>query len=528
MEVIEGDALPIKVHGLLRLRLGLRGGYRERMLQNNSLTGMVPPGIWTSFPSPLEIYLASNKFTGVDLTKWCENLVSRNWNYSGPQQNVSLVHNEIRTVILPTLLRKSQLNAITDPNRLHIVSTEFCYYSPVFTGRYLISFLFIGIDFAFGWVASFDGTAAKVSNCTGLEGIPGAVHVRIKLRRAKALQDIQEALKKEGVKPPFFTYGELKDATGNFSEENTLGKGGFGAVYKAVHKEGILAVKLLFRAEQNIHEFLNEYAKNKNLAESLWGPVHEHHPLTWPQRLKICLDVARGLSYLHEELQPKILHRDIKPQNILLDKGWNAKIADFGLARPVNDDDITQMATKILGTRGYYSPEYATLGILSEKLDVYSYGVVVLEIISGRRCIDFSRPADEIYLRAWAMKLYTQDRLEDVAERYLLENGTPKDEIVAVLKMGLSCLQENPAKRPSMSQLVHILAGSSADLAFDIVDELRDHQRVTMLQNVMNTPSTSSIGGREAPAEREDRALLNSNPSYDAQRAIEMSLTLPR
>jgi serine/threonine protein kinase len=123
--------------------------------------------------------------------------------------------------------------------------------------------------------------------------------------------------------------------------------------------------------------------------------------LDWSKRFNICVGIARGLAYLHEELQPCIIHRDIKAANILLDKNLNAKIADFGTAR-LFPDDVTQVLTqKIVGTRGYLSPEYATCGHLTQKLDVYSFGVLLLEIVSGRKVIDYNRPPEEINLCNW-------------------------------------------------------------------------------------------------------------------------------
>ncbi|KAL2652591.1 hypothetical protein R1flu_020719 [Riccia fluitans] len=128
--------------------------------------------------------------------------------------------------------------------------------------------------------------------------------------------------------------------------------------------------------------------------------------LNWDQKFKICLGVAKGLYYLHEELHPKIIHRDIKAQNILLDKNWEAKIADFGLALPVQERSTsgsTQVATRIGGTLGYFSPEYATSGKVTEKLDVYSFGILVLEILAGRKCIDpfLTNAPEQIYLKDW-------------------------------------------------------------------------------------------------------------------------------
>ncbi|KAL3701014.1 hypothetical protein R1sor_019036 [Riccia sorocarpa] len=326
-------------------------------------------------------------------------------------------------------------------------------------------------------------------------------------KRVKDLRQLQEELEKEDVRPPFYKYEGLRAATRNFSDENELGKGGFGAVYKAeLADRSTVAVKLLFPSEQSMTDFLKEtvvitgikhmhlvqlkgccvrdkkrmlvyeFAENGNLAQALWGKERSFI-LTWAQRLKICVGVAKGLSYLHEELQPRIIHRDIKPHNILLDKDWNAKIADFGLARTMQGDEGTQ-ATTIGGTVGYVSPEYSTQGLITEKLDVYSYGILILEIVSGRKCIEPSAHPDEFYLRNWAFKLHREDCLSNMAEKALLES-VPAQEIEFVLKIALSCVQAAHEKRPSMSEVVIMLTGNTSHVAINIVDKPLQQQQVS-------------------------------------------------
>ncbi|KAL3690105.1 hypothetical protein R1sor_016414 [Riccia sorocarpa] len=329
---------------------------------------------------------------------------------------------------------------------------------------------------------------------------------RIILRRffgdsPENLRQIQEELAKQDVRPPFYKYEELRAATKNFSKENELGKGGSGAVYKAeLADKSTVAVKLLYSTEQSLTDFLKEavvvtgikhrnlvqlkgccirdkkrilvyeLAENGNLAQALWGHGGSVF-LNWAQRVKICIDVAKGLSYLHEELRPKIIHRDINPQNILLDKDWNAKIADFGLARHMKKDEGTQTIT-IQGTWGYVSPEYITQGLITEKLDVYSYGIVLLEIISGRKCVDPLAPAEEFYLQQWAFNLYKAGCLWKMAEKALL-NSVPPEEIESLLKMALSCLQANYEDRPAMSAVVIMLTGNAFGLGMDTTGFIR-------------------------------------------------------
>ncbi|KAL2622107.1 hypothetical protein R1flu_002312 [Riccia fluitans] len=318
------------------------------------------------------------------------------------------------------------------------------------------------------------------------------------IRKSRELDEIQRDLARENVKPPFFSYYDLKAYTRNFSSSAILGKGGFGTVYKADLPDGkVLAVKKLEPTEQNVADFFKEvvnitgikhrhliqlmgccvrdnqrrlliyeYAENRSLAEALWG---QERPfvLSWKRRFNICLGVARGLSYLHEELQPTIIHRDIKPQNILLDKDYNAKIADFGLIRPARTEDFTSVTSNIAGTKGYLSPEYAIEGIVSEKLDVYSFGVVLLEIVSGKKCLDRTAPEDSVYLRDWAFRLPKEEMLISLLDKELTEDHN-EEEVVLVLEIALACCQYDWAKRPTMTQVVNKLMKHS-DVAIDIV-----------------------------------------------------------
>ncbi|CAK9866650.1 unnamed protein product, partial [Sphagnum jensenii] len=230
------------------------------------------------------------------------------------------------------------------------------------------------------------------------------------------------------VQPTIFAYNELKVATRDFHPDTKLGEGAYGVVYKGTFQGNQVAVKQLFKNnQQNIDEFINEvitisgvkhpnlvklkgccittsskrllvyeYVENNDLAETLF----EHkgnHVLTWPMRFNIILGVACGLRYLHEN-QPRIIHRDIKASNILLDKKFCAKIADFGLAFLFPDDKTHMSMVEIAGTKGYLAPEYVTRGRLTDKVDVFSFGVVALEVISGRKNIDYTLPPDNIYL----------------------------------------------------------------------------------------------------------------------------------
>ncbi|KAL0000773.1 hypothetical protein SO802_014554 [Lithocarpus litseifolius] len=280
-----------------------------------------------------------------------------------------------------------------------------------------------------------------------------------------------------------FTYAELKRATNGFKEE--LGKGSFGAVYKGALNKGkkLVAVKRLeklveegereFRAEmraigrthhRNLVRLLGfcteeskrllvyEYMSNGSLADLLFGAMWRPD---WNERLRIALDVSRGILYLHEECEAPIIHCDIKPQNILMDDCWNAKISDFGLAKFLMPDQ-TRTFTGARGTRGYVAPEWHKNIPISVKADVYSYGIVLLEIVCCRKNIDVNASAaEEIVLSSWAYKCFAARDL------YKLVIGEEVDmmSLEKMVKVGLWCIQEEPALRPSMKNVVLMLEG---------------------------------------------------------------------
>ncbi|CAN6293196.1 unnamed protein product [Urochloa humidicola] len=259
--------------------------------------------------------------------------------------------------------------------------------------------------------------------------------------------DILGATELQG--PTSFYYRDLKAATNNFSEKSKLGEGGFGDVYKGLLKNGkTVAVKRLivmetsrtkadFESEvkliSNVHhrnlvrllgcsrkgsEFLlvYEYMANGSLDKFLFG--ERQGTLNWRQRFNIIVGMARGLAYLHQEFHVCIIHRDIKSSNVLLDDDFQPKIADFGLARLLPDDH-SHLSTKFAGTLGYTAPEYAIHGQLSEKVDTYSFGVVVLEILSGRKSNDTRLEPETQYLLEWAWKLYESDNLMALVDESL-------------------------------------------------------------------------------------------------------------
>ncbi|KAL3511789.1 hypothetical protein ACH5RR_024506 [Cinchona calisaya] len=295
-----------------------------------------------------------------------------------------------------------------------------------------------------------------------------------------------------GVIRTTFSYEELALATDNFSVNNLLGEGGFGYVYKGVlHNGKEVAIKQLklgsgqgereFQAEvetiSRVHHrhlvplvgycisgdqrlLVYEFVPNKTLEFHLHGKGHLS--INWASRMKIAMDSAKGLAYLHEECHPKIIHRDIKAANILLDDDFEAKVADFGLARIYSDTD-THVSTRVMGTFGYLAPEYALTGKLTEKSDVFSFGVMILELITGRRPIDKAQHYLDDNIVDWARPLLTQ-ALEDGNFGTLVDSRLQKDydstEMARMVACAAVCVRHLARRRPRMSQIVQALEGS--------------------------------------------------------------------
>ncbi|XP_047310633.1 cold-responsive protein kinase 1-like [Impatiens glandulifera] len=292
--------------------------------------------------------------------------------------------------------------------------------------------------------------------------------------------------------PVSFGYKDLKTATDGFSEKNKLGEGGFGDVYKGTLKNGnIVAVKRLalssarakadFEIEvkliSNVHHrnlvrllgcsnkepellLVYEYMENGSLDKFLYGD--KKGTLNWKQRFNIIFGMARGLAYLHDQYHVCIIHRDIKSSNILLDSDFQTKIADFGLVRLLPEDQ-THIHTRFAGTLGYTAPEYAVHGQLSEKVDTYSFGVVVLEIVSGCRSSDMTvEPVTEYLLeRAW--KMYEENMHIKLVDESLDMNELKEEEVKKIIEIALMCTQSPVSMRPTMSEVVLLLSERSVE-----------------------------------------------------------------
>ncbi|OEL25522.1 G-type lectin S-receptor-like serine/threonine-protein kinase SD2-5 [Dichanthelium oligosanthes] len=282
-----------------------------------------------------------------------------------------------------------------------------------------------------------------------------------------------------------FTFEQLKGATEQFSK--LLGKGGFGSVFEGQIGEQRVAVKQLDRAGQGKKEFLAEVETignihHLNLVKLIGFCAEKSHrllvyeympkgsldnwiyfrdanrPLDWHTRCRIIADIAKGLAYLHEECMQRIAHLDIKPQNILLDDNFSAKLSDFGLSKMI-DRDKSQVITRMRGTPGYLAPEWLTSQI-TEKVDIYSFGVVVMEIVSGRKNLDYSQPHESVHLISILQEKARNDQLEDLIDMNGDEMQIHKEEVIQMMKLAMWCLQIDYRKRPQMSVVVKVLEGT--------------------------------------------------------------------
>ncbi|KAI5591081.1 hypothetical protein BDE02_04G055000 [Populus trichocarpa] len=347
-----------------------------------------------------------------------------------------------------------------------------------------------------------------------------------------------------------FSLKQIRAATDDFDPSNKIGEGGFGPVYKGQLPDGtVIAVKQLSsKSRQGNREFLNEmgiisclqhpnlvklhgcciesdqlllvyeYMENNSLARALFGHEINQPNLDWPSRLKICIGIARGLAFLHEESRFKIVHRDIKATNVLLDGDLNAKISDFGLAR-LDEEEKSHISTRVAGTIGYMAPEYALWGYLTYKADVYSFGVVALEIVSGKNNNNYM-PSDNncVCLLDWACHLQQSGSFMELVDETLKSEVNMKEAEIMV-KVALLCTNASPTLRPTMSEAVGMLEGrmavpdtvpvlsSTDDLRFKAMRELRQHEQRHSFRG--------SQTQRPNPVQMFSSSSISENTSYE-------------
>lgn len=288
-----------------------------------------------------------------------------------------------------------------------------------------------------------------------------------------------------------FNYEELARATDDFSDARLLGLGGFGKVYRGELPDGrTVAIKystvegpsavgerefqselevisrvhhkhlvsfLGYALEGNKRLLVLQYMSNGTLQARIQSPKS----LTWPARLKAAIGAAKGLTYLHEDCQPSIIHRDIKSSNILMDANMDARVADFGISKLKEESAVdTHISTRVMGTFGYLDPAYACTGRLTKESDVYSFGVVLLELVSGRKPVDMNSAPGEESLVEWARPIIEDKHYFQLVDPFLRDDGYGRVEMKRMIKSAGMCINAVAHMRPSMSQVVRFLEGN--------------------------------------------------------------------
>uniref|UniRef100_A0ACD5XJC5 Uncharacterized protein n=1 Tax=Avena sativa TaxID=4498 RepID=A0ACD5XJC5_AVESA len=295
-----------------------------------------------------------------------------------------------------------------------------------------------------------------------------------------------------GLRSPSLTYEELDVATERFAQEHFLGKGGFGEVYKGVLDGNHVAIKILNpKGMQGTREFFTEvmvlnrldhpnlvklvgycaewaqkllvyeYMPLGSLETHLFDLPPDKKPLDWNTRMKILAGAAQGLQHLHVNTDPPIINRDVKCSNILLGEGYHPKLSDFGLAKLGPTGDDTHVSTRVMGTPGYCAPEYLESGQLTLRSDIYSFGVVILEVITGRRALDQTRSRDERNLAEWATPLINQKEYSILADP-ALSGQYSKTSLVQALSVAQLCIQKTARQRPLITEVASALSHISS------------------------------------------------------------------
>lgn len=298
------------------------------------------------------------------------------------------------------------------------------------------------------------------------------------------------------------TFAHLLKATNGFSSESLIGSGGFGEVYKAQLKDGsVVAIKKLKHVtSQGDREFIAEMEtigkiKHRNLVPLLgyckvgeerllvydymkWGSLEsvlhekEGSKLDWVSRKRIAIGSARGLAFLHHSCIPHIIHRDMKSSNVLLDENFEARVSDFGMARLVNALDTHLSVSTLAGTPGYVPPEYYQSFRCTTKGDVYSYGVILLELLSGKRPIDPLEFGDDTNLVGWAKQLHKESRIHEILDPELVSKESSGAELYQCLKIAFECLEDRPFRRPTMIRVMSMLRDLHTDSEGDVTDDM--------------------------------------------------------
>ncbi|KAL7143967.1 hypothetical protein ABFS83_08G227200 [Erythranthe nasuta] len=419
------------------------------ILSENNLTGSIPESL-SSLSNLVNLQLGSNSLSG----KIPQQLFKiSKYNFTGNQLNCGL----------------NPLHGCVSENGGHSSKSKTVMIVGI-VGALLVIFLLGGFLVLFLWKGNHKGYKREV-----FVDVAGEVDRRIEFGQLKR-----------------FAWRELQLATDSFSEKNVLGQGGFGKVYKGILGDNTkVAVKRLtdfespggdtaFQREVEmisvaVHKNLLRligfcttpterllvypFMQNLSVASRLRDLTPGEPVLDWPTRKRVALGTARGLEYLHEHCNPKIIHRDVKAANVLLDEDFEAVVGDFGLAKLV-DVRKTNVTTQVRGTMGHIAPEYLSTGKSSEKTDVFGYGITLLELVTGQRAIDFSRleEEDDVLLLDHVKKLQREKKLDSIVDRNLSKNFNI-EEVEMMIQVALLCTQSSPEERPAMSEVVRMLEG---------------------------------------------------------------------
>ncbi|KAK1357361.1 putative serine/threonine-protein kinase PBL5 [Heracleum sosnowskyi] len=316
-----------------------------------------------------------------------------------------------------------------------------------------------------------------------------AVDQTVAVQQLNTNKKVDGDVEMESVKATSFTFEQMVKATENFKPDHFLGEGGFGKVFKGILKDTgqSVAIKQLDRnGGQGIREFVvevmtlgsvdhpnlvkligfcaegdqrllvYEFMPLGSLDDHLHGPRRQ--PLDWNTRMKIASGAARGLEYLHDKMNPPVIYRDLKSSNILLGEEYHPKLSDFGLAKVGPTGDDTHVSTRVMGTYGYCAPDYAMTGQLTFKSDIYSFGVLLLEIITGRKAIDFTKSTRDQNLVAWARPLFKDRKKFYQMVDPALQGHYPVRGLYQALAIAAMCVQEEPSMRPVVADVVTALS----------------------------------------------------------------------